>query len=45
MHAPNLKIKLSKPSLAEVEDGELKGLFEYKHIKAMYEKNHSKNHK
>jgi len=24
MHAPNLKIKLSKPSLAEVEDGALK---------------------
>jgi len=45
MHAPNLKIKLSKPSLAEVEDGVLKGLFEYKHIKAMYQKNHSKNHK
>jgi len=24
MHAPNLKMKLSKPSLAEVEDGALK---------------------
>jgi len=33
MHAPNLKIKLSKPSLAEVEDDVLKALFSYKHFK------------
>ena len=37
MHAPNLKLKLSKPSLAEVEEGVLKGLFQYKQIKAIYE--------
>ena len=33
MYAPNLKIKLSKPSLAEVEDNILKALFSYKHLK------------
>jgi len=33
MHAPNLKIKLSKPSLAEIEDDVLKALFSYKHFK------------
>ncbi len=43
MHAPNLKLKLSKPSLAEVEEGVLKGLFQYKQIKAVYE-NTFKNH-
>jgi len=37
MHAPNLKIKLSKPSLAAVEDNVLKALFQYKQIKAIYE--------
>ena len=35
--APNLKIKLSKPSLAAVEDNVLKALFQYKQIKAIYE--------
>jgi phosphohistidine phosphatase len=33
MYAPNLKLKLQKPSLAEVEDGVLKALLQYKHIK------------
>jgi len=35
MYAPNLKIKLSKPSLVEMEDGVLKGLFSYKHFKGL----------
>jgi phosphohistidine phosphatase len=43
MHAPNLKIKLSKPSLAHIEENTLKGLFEYKQFKAIYEK--MKKHK
>jgi phosphohistidine phosphatase len=42
MHSPNLNIKLSKPSLASLEDDVLKALFQYKHIKAMYE-NTAKN--
>jgi len=33
MYAPNLKLKLTKPSLAETEDGVLKSLFQYKHFK------------
>jgi len=33
MHAPNFKIKLSKPSLTEIEDDVLKALFSYKHFK------------
>ncbi len=33
MHAPNLKMKLSKPSLAEVEENTLKALISYKHLK------------
>ena len=35
MYAPNLKVKLSKPSLVEMEDGVLKGLFSYKHFKGL----------
>ncbi|WP_456471368.1 SixA phosphatase family protein [Caminibacter sp.] len=37
MHTPNLKIKLSKPSLVELEDEILKNIFEYKQIKDIYE--------
>ena len=33
MYAPNLKIKLSKPSLAEIEEKTLKALISYKHLK------------
>jgi phosphohistidine phosphatase len=33
MYAPNLKLKLRKPSLAEIEDGVLKALFQYRHFK------------
>lgn len=33
MFAPNLKIKLKKPSLAELEDKVLKALIQYKHLK------------
>jgi len=33
MYAPNLKIKFSKPALAEIEDGMLKALFQYRHFK------------
>jgi phosphohistidine phosphatase len=33
MYAPNLKLKLRKPSLIEFEDGFLKALFQYKHFK------------
>lgn len=33
MHSPNLKIKLSKPSIAEMEDGILKSLISYRHFK------------
>jgi len=33
MYAPNLKIKFRKPSLAEIEDGELRALFQYRHFK------------
>ena len=33
MHSPNLKIKLTKPSIAEIEDGVLKSLISYKHFK------------
>lgn len=33
MFAPNLKIKLKKPSLAELEDRVLKALIQYKHLK------------
>jgi len=33
MHSPNLKIKLSKPSLVEIEDNVLRGIFSYKHFK------------
>ena len=33
IHSPNLKIKLSKPSLAEMEDGILKVLISYRHYK------------
>jgi phosphohistidine phosphatase len=36
MYAPNLKLKLRKPSLVEVEDGVLKALFQYKHFKDEY---------
>jgi len=41
MYAPNLKIKLQKPSLAELEEGVLKSLLQYKQLKALDEKNHS----
>jgi len=41
MYAPNLKIKLQKPSLVEIEDMVLKSLLQYKHLKAIDEKNHS----
>ena len=33
MYAPNLKIKLRKPSLVEVEEGVLKALIQYKQYK------------
>ena len=33
MYAPNLKLKLRKPSLIEMEDGVLKALFQYRHFK------------
>jgi len=33
MFAPNLKIKLKKPSLVELEDKVLKALIQYKHLK------------
>ncbi len=33
MYAPNLKIKLSKPSLVEIEENILKALISYKHLK------------
>jgi len=33
MYAPNLKLKLRKPSLIEIEDGVMKALFEYRHFK------------
>jgi phosphohistidine phosphatase len=33
MYAPNLKLKLRKPSLIEMEDGEMKALFQYRHFK------------
>jgi len=33
MYAPNLKIRLSKPSLVELEDNILKALLSYKHLK------------
>ncbi len=36
MYAPNLKLKLQKPSLIEVENGVLKALLQYKHIKDEY---------
>ena len=35
--SPNLNIKLSKPSLVEIEGDVLKALFQYKQIKAIYE--------
>jgi len=33
MYAPNLKLKLRKPSLIEMEEGVLKALFQYRHFK------------
>ena len=33
MYAPNLKLKLRKPSLIEMEDGVMKALFQYRHFK------------
>ncbi len=33
MYAPNLKIKLSKPSIVEIEENILKALISYKHLK------------
>ena len=33
MYAPNLKLKLRKPSLIEIEDGVMKALFQYRHFK------------
>jgi len=33
MYAPNLKLKLRKPSLVEIQDGVLKALIQYKHFK------------
>ena len=33
IYSPNLKIKLSKPSLVEIEEGVLKSLLSYKHFK------------
>jgi len=41
MYAPNLKIKLQKPSLVEIEDMVLKSLLQYKQLKAIDEKNHT----
>ena len=41
VYAPNLKIKLQKPSLVEIEDMVLKSLLQYKHLKAIDEKNHT----
>jgi phosphohistidine phosphatase len=38
MHSPNLNVKFSKPSVAVLEEGVLKGLFQYKQFKAIYEK-------
>ncbi len=35
MHSPNLKIKLSKPSVAEMEENILKALLSYKHFKGI----------
>jgi phosphohistidine phosphatase len=37
MYAPNLKIKLRKPSLVELEDGIMKALIQYKHFKENHE--------
>ncbi|EDM24307.1 phosphohistidine phosphatase [Caminibacter mediatlanticus TB-2] len=37
MHAPNLKIKLQKPSLVEIEENVIKGLFQYKHFRELNE--------
>ncbi|NPA11999.1 MAG: phosphohistidine phosphatase [Epsilonproteobacteria bacterium] len=37
MHSPNLSIKFSKPSLVEVDDKTIKGVFEYKRVKGLYE--------
>jgi len=33
MYAPNLKLKLTKPSLAEMEEGVMRALFQYRHFK------------
>jgi len=33
MYAPNLKLKLRKPSLIEMEEGVMKALFQYRHFK------------
>jgi len=33
MYAPNLKLKLRKPSLIEMEDGIMKALIQYRHFK------------
>jgi len=41
MYAPNLKLKLQKPSLVEIEDSVMKSLLQYKHLKALDEKNRS----
>ncbi len=35
--SPNLHIKLSKPSLMEIDEDVLKNLYQYKQIKAVYE--------
>ena len=33
LYAPNLKLKLTKPSIVEIENGVLKALISYKHLK------------
>ena len=35
MHSPNLKIKLAKPSVAEMDDNILKALLSHKHFKGI----------
>jgi phosphohistidine phosphatase len=37
LNCPNLHIKLSKPSLIEIEDDVLKSQIQYKHAKTVYE--------
>ena len=37
MHAPNLKLKLQKPSIVEIEDKIMRGLFQYKHFRDLNE--------